>query len=106
MMLNDPTVLEASRVLAAKLLVEKSSTSDKIKKAFRMIVCRNPSAKELSVLTTYFMSQKSKISSVQANKILAVGEYPMATNVDKKLLAAMMRVVNTIYNLEETITKS
>ena len=106
MMLNDPTVLEASRVLAAKLLVEKSSTSDKIKKAFRMIVCRNPSAKELSVLTTYFTSQKSKISSVQANKILAVGEYPMATNVDKKLLAAMMRVVNTIYNLEETITKS
>jgi hypothetical protein len=30
----------------------------------------------------------------------------MAANVDKKLLAAMLRVVNTIYNLEETITKS
>jgi hypothetical protein len=106
MMLNDPTVLEASRVLAAKLLQEKSQPLDKIKKAFRMIVCRNPSQKELDVLNVYFTNQRSKISQAQATKILAVGEYPINPKMDKKLLAAMMRVVNTIYNLEETITKS
>jgi hypothetical protein len=60
----------------------------------------------LGVLNTYFLSQRAKITQGQAAKILAVGEFPIAANVDKKLLAAMMRVVNTIYNLEETITKS
>jgi hypothetical protein len=71
-----------------------------------MIVCRNPSQKELDVLNVYFTNQRSKISQAQATKILAVGEYPINPKMDKKLLAAMMRVVNTIYNLEETITKS
>jgi hypothetical protein len=106
LMLNDPTVLEASRVLAAKLLVEKSSSLDKIKKAFRLIVCRNPSEKELSVLSSYFAKQQAHITKSQAVKLLAVGEYPISPTMDKKQLAVMMRVVNTIYNLEETITKS
>src|SRR5262249_27130849 len=34
MMLNDPTVLEASRVLAQRLMSEQSANTDKIKKAF------------------------------------------------------------------------
>jgi Ca2+-binding EF-hand superfamily protein len=106
LMLNDPTVLEASRVLAAKLLVEKSSSLDKIKKAFRLIVCRNPSEKELSVLSSYYAKQQAHITKSQAVKLLAVGEYHISPTMDKKQLAVMMRVVNTIYNLEETITKS
>jgi hypothetical protein len=46
-MMNDPAVLEASRVLASKLVQEKSATKDKITKAFRLIVCRTPNEKEL-----------------------------------------------------------
>src|SRR5688500_2961300 len=47
-MMNDPTVLEASRVLAQKIQGESSTTEEKIIKAFRLIVCRVPSDKELS----------------------------------------------------------
>ncbi|MBL7763867.1 MAG: PSD1 domain-containing protein, partial [Chitinophagaceae bacterium] len=36
MMMNDPTVLEASRVLSQKLMVEQSSNQQKIAKAFRL----------------------------------------------------------------------
>ena len=105
-MMNDPAVLEASRVLASKLLQEKSSSKDKISKAFRLIVCRKPSDKELDVLTGYYEKQLKIISPQMAEKMIAVGEYPMTKNMDKRSLGALMRVVSTIYNLEETITKS
>ncbi|TAG75853.1 MAG: DUF1553 domain-containing protein, partial [Runella slithyformis] len=105
-MMNDPAVLEASRVLAAQLLQENSSDKDKITKAFRLIVCRKPTEKEIGILTTYYEKERQKTNKIQAEKLLAVGEYPVPEKIDKQLLAALMRVVNTIYNLEETITKS
>ena len=42
----------------------------------------------------------------KAEQMLAVGEYPIVNTVEKKSMAAMMRVISAIYNLEETITKS
>jgi hypothetical protein len=56
-MMNDPTVLEASRVLAQKLVSESSSPDEKISKAFRLIVCRKASDKELSILKKYYDEQ-------------------------------------------------
>ncbi|AEI51831.1 PSD1 and planctomycete cytochrome C domain-containing protein [Runella slithyformis] len=105
-MMNDPTVLEASRVLAAKLLQEKSTAEDKITKAFRLIVSRRPGKKEVTILSSYYEKELKKITKQSAEKLLAVGEYPIPAQVDKVQLAALMRIVNTIYNLEETITKS
>ncbi|REA57088.1 hypothetical protein DSL64_25075 [Dyadobacter luteus] len=106
MMMNDPTVLEASRVLAANLLQEKNAVPDKIEKAFRLIVSRKPNTKELEMLTAYHEKQLKHLNIQTASKVIAVGEYPLTKNIDVKALAALMRVVSTIYNLEETITKS
>ncbi len=105
-MMNDPAVLEASRVLATKLLQEKTSTDAKITKAFRQIVCRTPSAKELEVLTAYYQKELKEIDPKTAEKMVTIGEYPLTRNVDRKAAASLMRVISTIYNLEETITKS
>lgn len=105
-MMNDPVVLEAARVLAAKLLLEKSQTKDKITKAFRLIVCRKPNEKEIMLLTNYYNEELKSLKAPNAEKLVAVGEYPIPENINKKLLAAMMQVISTIYNLEETITKS
>ncbi|QMU28573.1 PSD1 and planctomycete cytochrome C domain-containing protein [Adhaeribacter radiodurans] len=105
-MMNDPTVLEASRVLAAKLLQENNSTENKIKKAFRTIVCRQPSQKELQLLSNYYQEELKTLNKSIAEKRLAVGEYPLPAKTDKMKLAAFMQVVTTIYNLEETISKS
>lgn len=106
MMMNDPTVLEASRVLAANLLQEKNTVPEKIEKAFRLIVSRKPNTKELEMLTAYHEKQLKQMTAPAATKVIAVGEYPLTKNVDVKALAALMRVVSTIYNLEETIKKS
>ncbi|QDK78305.1 DUF1553 domain-containing protein [Spirosoma sp. KCTC 42546] len=105
-MLNDPTVLEASRVLAARLLQENSAVNDKINKAFRLIVSRKPNEKETDLLTAYYEKELKKLTPASTEKSLAIGEYPIPAQIDKTKLAALMRVVSTIYNLEETITKS
>lgn len=106
MMMNDPTVLEASRVLAASLLSEQSAVEDKIVKAFRLIVCRTPMPEELERLTGYHGRELADLTQQEADELLRVGEYPLPKNMDRITLAAMMLVVNTIYNLEETITKT
>ena len=105
-MMNDPTVLEASRVLAGKLLAEKTEVKDKLTKAFRLIVNRKPTEKEVSVLTNYYTTEVNTIDDPAADKTIKIGEAPLPADEDKKKLAALMRVVSTIYNLEETITKS
>jgi hypothetical protein len=106
LMMNDPAVLEASRVLAAKLLAEGSEGKDQIIKAFRLIVCRKPSENEITLLNNYYEGELKVLTSQTAEDLLAVGEYPVPQAISKVKLAAMMQVVNTIYNLEEAITKS
>ena len=106
MMMNDPMVLEASRVLAAKLLEEESDVNAKISKAFRLIVCRHPEEREMELLGEYFETERSKLTPQSAAALLDVGEYPQSTRTDPVQTAALMLVVDAIYNLEETITKS
>jgi hypothetical protein len=105
MMMNDPAVLEASRVLAAKLLNEKNTTRDKITKAFRLIVCRLPKEEEVHLLMEYYETEMKMLDVSSAEKLLNVGEYPIGDH-ERVSLAAMMLVVSSIYNLEETITRS
>jgi hypothetical protein len=105
-MMNDPTVLEASRVLAANLLKEDSEVKDKIIKAFRLIVCRKPREQEMTLLIDYYVNRLKTMKMENAEKVLDVGEFPMLEDMDKIMLATMMQVVNTIYMLEETITKT
>jgi hypothetical protein len=107
-MMNDPTVLEASRVLAQKLVSESSSTDEKISKAFRLIVCRKASDKELAILKKYYDEQLQSFQQkkLDALKTLKEGEYPLNEKLDLNVSAAMMKVVNTIYNMEEAITKT
>src|SRR5690606_15728201 len=107
-MMNDPTVLEASKVLAGRLLQDDSSMEDKIQKAFRLIAGRKADKKEIGVLTSYFEEQVQLYSrdTVTAEKLLEVGEYQFKQENDPVLWAAMMQAMQIIYNLEETITQS
>lgn len=107
-MLNDPTVLEASRVLASRLLQKDNNTTRNIEQAFRLIVCRTPEQRELALLQKYYDQQQQLYKQQPANavKLLHNGEYPMATNLDNASWAAMMQVITTIYNLEETLSKT
>ena len=106
-MMNDPTVLEASRVLAQKLAAEQSDAANKISRAFRLIVCRKATDNELKILNDYFNDQLQlfKEKKLDAQTTLKVGEYKTNDKADVNITAALMKTISTIYNLEETITK-
>ncbi|MEO6980798.1 MAG: PSD1 and planctomycete cytochrome C domain-containing protein, partial [Mucilaginibacter sp.] len=75
LMENDPTVLEAARVLASKLLADKSPSKDKITKAFRLIMCRMPNEQEMTILNGYYADQLKSLTKKDAQKVISVGEY-------------------------------
>jgi hypothetical protein len=107
-MMNDPAVLEASRVMAERLMEEKTASDLKVKTAFRKIICRTPKETEMKILMEYYNEQLTQFqqNKLDAVKTLKVGEYPMNDNTEKNQTAALMKTINTIYNMEEAITKS
>jgi hypothetical protein len=89
-------------------MIEQSSVEEKIKKAFQTIVCRQPKKEELSMLLQYFEEEKMGFKEFpdKAKSFISVGEYPSEKINDIVTLAALMQVVQTIYNLDEAITKT
>ncbi|MDF2159327.1 PSD1 and planctomycete cytochrome C domain-containing protein [Algoriphagus sp. CAU 1675] len=106
-MLNDPMVLEASRVLAGKVLEEGHDPKKAIQSAFKRILCREPIKEEQDLLLAYFEDQLNRfeLSPEQIRPSLEVGEYPLSENQINAQTAAMMQVIVSLYNMEETITK-
>ena len=107
-MLNDPQILEASRVLAQSLLEHNSKDTENLEEAFRRILCRRPEKKEMDLLTGYYDKEWKKFTAEpkKAAAFINVGEYPKNDTLDPARHAAHMQVIHTLYNLEETSTKS
>lgn len=107
-MLNDPLVLEASRVLAQRLSATGAATEQQITEAFRRIVCRKPKARELELLTTYYNRQLQLFATgkLPVDKTLQAGAFPQLPVSNPAAAAALMKVITTLYNLEETLAKT
>lgn len=106
-MMNDPTVLEASRVLAQKLMEENKGEDYNLTKAFRLIICRKPDDTELQILKRYYNEelQHFKQNKLSADTTLKQGEYVQDEKVDKTATAALMKTIAMVYNMDEAITK-
>ena len=106
--LNDPTILESARVFSEKLMQEESTVAEKIEKAFGTIVCRTIKPEEKEMLLGYYNEQESAFmkETEQAEAFINVGEFPASKDRDVVKVAALMQIIHTIYNLEETIVKS
>ena len=107
-MMNDPMILEASRVLASKMWEENKDEENAIALSFKRIVCRDLTSKEKSLLLSYYEDQLERFNENpdQILSTLSVGEYPLEEKNINPETAALMQVIVSIYNLEETITKS
>lgn len=108
-MLNDPVILEASRVLAGSLLqaTPDAKPRELITRAFRRILSRDASEKELTLLESYYSGELSRYreSPADAAAFVNVGEAPQV-KLDPVEQAALMAVIHGLYNLEETITRT
>lgn len=107
-MLNDPTVLEAARVFSENLNNMDSSLDEKVETAFRSILCRTIKPEEKDILITYYKQQETHFTEnpQKAKDFIQVGEYPTAQGRNSIKVAALMQVIHTMYNMEETIIKT
>ncbi len=107
-MMNDPTVLEASLALADTLLKSRLAPEAAVINGFRRIICRMPDKKETDLLVNYLKEQQNyfKLHPETADKLVKVGEYKLDGKNPHQNLAAMMQLLQVIYNMEEAITKT
>jgi hypothetical protein len=105
-LMNDPTYVEAARVLAEKMMHE-GGAAQRIRYAFRLATAREPNAKEVQVLRNMEQAQLAQYRRNQdaARKLLSVGESKSDPKLDAGELAAWTTVASTILNLDETITR-
>jgi hypothetical protein len=107
-MMNDPTFVETSRVLAARVLKESGPDPDaRIAHAFRLVTARKPSPAEHRVLLATWQHFRDRFAAnpEAAVKLIAVGESPTPTDITAADLAAWAALATTILNLDEAVTK-
>ncbi|MBC7849726.1 MAG: DUF1553 domain-containing protein, partial [Chitinophagaceae bacterium] len=108
MMMNDPLVMEGSRVMAEDMLSKKIADQAAVEMAFRRIIARRPSEKEKTTLIGYYNDQLKLFTEkkLDATPIATAGEYPTNKKLDPSKVAALAKTIQAIYNLEEAITKT
>lgn len=107
-LLNDPTYIEAARMLAQRTFRETGKDVPvRIAHLFRLATGRHPAANETRVLQTLLRQQLERYRRDRnaAISLLRVGEAKPDPKIDSAELAAWTMVASAILNLDETITK-
>ena len=106
--LNEPTLLEAARVFAQRILTEGGPTpARQLDFAFQTCLGRNPTPAERQRLGAFLEDQRRGFEKdpAAAESLLAVGAAPRPHGLDARTLAAWMMVANVLFNLDETLTR-
>jgi Protein of unknown function (DUF1553)/Protein of unknown function (DUF1549)/Planctomycete cytochrome C len=107
-LLNDPTFVEAARVLAQSLLVDSGATdAQRISLAYERAVARPPRAEERDSLTAFLAAQRSffRKHASEADQLVHVGLAPVCAAVAEPELAAWTALCRVVLALHETITR-
>ena len=106
--LNDPTLLEAARAFAQRILADGGKTPDeRLDFAFRECVGRAPTATEAARLRQFRDQQLRgfRRDARAAEAFVRNGSDPRPADPDPRQLAAWMMVANVLFNLDEVLTK-
>jgi len=107
-LLNDPQYLEASRVLAQRMIVQGGAGSrDRITFAFRLLTSRRPDGRELELLEKLYTETRAEYRRDRkaALDLLSVGESRRDPTLDPADLAACTLVATTIMNFDAAVYK-
>jgi len=105
--LNDPTWVEAARVLAEKSMKASGDPAGRLTHAFRRVLCRRPTDYDLEALTRMHARQLAiyQADAEAAKQLLSVGESPRDESLDAAEQAALASVCLAIFNLDEALTR-
>ena len=105
--LNDPTWVEAARALAERTMHAANDLDDRLSRAFRLVLCRKPTPRDLEVLRRAYARQASlyEHDAASARALLDTGESKRDTTLDVTQHAALSAVCLAILNLDEALTR-
>ncbi len=107
-LMNDVTYVEASRLLAERMLTEGGATpQERVSFGYRLATAREPTAEETRVLVDGFRHHLDRYQTdrTAALKLVSEGEHPRNQALEVAELASYTTLASLILNLDETITK-
>jgi hypothetical protein len=105
--LNDPTFVEAARVLAERVMRAGGARAAQLDEVFRRVVCRAPTVRESERLERLFERQRAHFAAdpAAAARVLAIGESGRSAALDPVEHAAMAAACLAVFNLDEALTR-
>ena len=108
--MNDPTFVEAARVLAENTLKQDHLKSDEVRVTWmlRRAISRQPSSEDIAPLVELLsLSRQSFASSPEdAEALVGQGDSQGDATLDKTECAAFTQVARAILNLHETMARN
>jgi hypothetical protein len=106
-MLNDPTWVEAARVLAQRVTKEQPTDEARLARAFALVLGRAPAGKEPALLAKMLANQRAVYAAdaKAADALLAIGESPREATLPAAEHAALTATCLALYNLDAAITR-
>ena len=104
-MLNDPSFVEAARVLAIQIAPSPARSDDeRISLLIRTCLLRDPSTPELKLLLN-LVSQQQQAFTANQNKAIQVSDNSIPPDCDAAELATWVVASRVLMNLDEFITR-
>jgi hypothetical protein len=106
-MLNDPTWVEAARVLAQRVTKEQPTDEARLARAFARVLGRAPAGAEPALLAKMLAHQRAVYAAdaKAADALLAVGESPRDAAIPAAEHAALTATCLALYNLDAAVTR-
>ena len=107
-MMNDPQIVEASRMLAYRSIEDIDSSPEKrISHMFELATSRVPLQEEVDVIMSLYQDElkRFKENPDDAEDFLNVGNFQMTKLIESTEFAAYAAAASAIMNLDETITR-
>jgi hypothetical protein len=110
--MNSPQFVEASRVLAEKLVADYDGAAEDNEEAvvselFRRVTSRRPTMKESAVLRQLLESQRKQFTAnpEAAKQYCSVGDSPMNSKLSLIEVASVASVINAMLNYDEALMR-
>ncbi len=107
-LLNDPTYIEAARILAQKMIQDAGpNTEDRINLGYERCIARKATSNEKQILVSILEEARTRFaaSPSDAQSLNSTGPYAADLTIDPIELASWTIIASTLLNLDETITK-
>ena len=106
-MLNDPTWVEAARVLAQRVTKEQPTDEARLARAFALVLGRAPAGAEPALLAKMLAHQRAVYAAdaKAADALLAIGESQRDAAIPAAEHAALTATCLALYNLDAAVTR-